>query len=297
MAARFQMKKIPVLGLILLGLFSVAFVDDSAYQSEIKAWHKERVEALKKEDGWLNLAGLFWLEEGRNAFGADGNNKIVFPADRSPAQLGTFVVKEGQIILEAKPEAEIYNNDQLVTSLVVFPYEKPIVLKHKSLRWFIIKRGDKFAVRLKDLESPVLKAFTGIETFPVSENWKLRAKFEPTEGRKIPIVDITGRLDEQESPGVLVFDIRGKQYRLDALKSGEGFFILFGDQTNRKETYGSGRFLYTKKLDEAGYTELDFNKAINPPCAFTPYATCPLPPKQNMLALSVTAGEKNYGHH
>lgn len=302
MNINFKIRSARFLGTLLLGVASLGFVNDSTYESEIKEWHKERVEALKTENGWLNLAGLFWLEDGRNSFGADGKNKIVFPSGKSPANLGTFIVENGQITLEAKPEAEIYINDQpaaaaAVTKLTIFPYEKPIVLKHKSLRWFIIKRGDKFAVRLKDLESPYLKEFKGIDTYPVSQDWKVKAKFEPTEGRKIPITDITGRLDYQDSPGVLVFNIKGKEYRLDALKSGEGFFILFGDNTNKKETYGSGRFLYTKKLDADGYTDLDFNRAINPPCAFTPYATCPLPPKQNVLALAVTAGEKNYGHH
>ncbi|MCF2447322.1 DUF1684 domain-containing protein [Dyadobacter sp. CY345] len=302
MTTYFKVRTSRILGLIALGFASLSFVSDSAYESEIKAWHKEREEALKKENGWLNLAGLFWLEEGRNSFGGDGKNKIVFPPDKSPAYLGAFIVKSGQITLEAKPEAEIYYNDQpaaaaAVTKLDIFPSDKAVILKHKSLRWFIIKRGDKFAVRLKDLESPFLKEFKGIETYPISEDWKVKAKFEPTEGRKIPIIDITGRLDQQDSPGVLVFNIKGKEYRLDALKSGEGFFILFGDNTNKNVTYGSGRFIYTQKLDAEGYTYLDFNKAINPPCAFTPYATCPLPPKQNILAVSVTAGEKKYGHH
>jgi len=297
MTTIFRIQSAKIFALLLTGLISLSFVNDSTYESQIKEWHKQRIEALKTENGWLNLAGLFWLEEGKNSFGSDADNKIVFPADKSPKNLGEFIVENGQITLEAKPEAEIYNNDQLVSKLVIFPYEKPIVLKHKSLRWFIIKRGDKFAVRLKDLESPYLKEFKGIDTYQVSEDWKVKAKFEPTEGRKIPIIDITGRLDNQDSPGVLVFNIKGKQYKLDALKSGEGFFILFGDQTNKKETYGSGRFLYTTKLDADGYTDLDFNKAINPPCAFTPYATCPLPPKQNILAVAITAGEKNYGHH
>jgi len=284
-------------GAFILVLVSFGFKSDKTYESDIKIWHKGRIEALKAENGWLNLAGLFWLEDGKNSFGGDGKNKIVFPSDKSPAHLGEFILENGQITLEAKPEAEIYNNDQLVTKLVIFPSDKPVVLKHKSLKWFIIKRGDKFAVRLKDLESPFLKEFQGIDTYPIAEEWKVKAKFEPTTGRQISIIDITGRLDQQESPGVLTFNVKGKSYKLDALKSGEGFFILFGDNTNKKETYGSGRFLYTEKPDAEGYVDLDFNKSINPPCAFTPYATCPLPPKQNVLALAVTAGEKNYGHH
>lgn len=286
-----------VLIVIILGLGLFSFISDAAYENEIKEWRKERIAELKSEEGYLNLAGLFWLEEGRNSFGGAGTNKFIFPADRSPANLGEFVLENGQVTLVAKPEAEIYANNQLVTTLKIFPSDEEIVLKHKTLRWFVIQRGEKYAIRLKDLDSPYIRDFKGIESFPIAEQWRVKAKFEPTVGRKISILDVTGRLSEQESPGVLVFNIKGKEYRLDALSEGETFFILFGDKTNKKETYGGGRFVYTKKPDADGNVILDFNKAYNPPCAFTPYATCPLPPKQNQLALGVTAGEKNYGHH
>ena len=171
------------------------------------------------------------------------------------------------------------------------------MLKHNTLRWFVIKRGERYAIRLRDLESPFLKEFHGIETFIVDSKWKLKAKFVPTAGKKIAILDITGQTSQQDSPGVLVFTIAGKEYKLDALTEGEEFFIIFGDKTNKKETYGAGRFVYATKPDAEGYTFLDFNKAYNPPCAFTPYATCPLPPKQNLLPIEIKAGEKNYGHH
>ncbi|MCF0054682.1 DUF1684 domain-containing protein [Dyadobacter sp. CY356] len=292
---RFQISK--VLAILILSSCLSGFMIDSGYENEIKAWRKERITELKSEQGYLNLAGLFWLEDGRNSFGSGGTNKFIFPADRSPANLGEFILENGQVTLVAKPEAEIYANDQLITRLKIFPSDEEIILKHKTLRWFVIKRGEKYAVRLKDLDSPYLKDFKGIESFPISENWKVKAKFEPTVDRKISILDVTGRLSEQESPGVLVFNMKGKKYKLDALSEGESFFILFGDKTNKKETYGGGRFVYTNKPDADGYVILDFNKAYNPPCAFTPYATCPLPPKQNLLALDVTAGEKNYGHH
>ncbi|GLU51640.1 DUF1684 domain-containing protein [Dyadobacter frigoris] len=292
---KFRIPKVLSILIIVSGLFS--FISDTGYENEIKEWRKQRIKELKSEQGYLNLAGLFWLEEGRNTFGSDGINKFIFPSDRSPANLGEFILENGEVTLIAKPEAEIYANNQLVTKLIIFPSDEEIVLKYKTLRWFVIKRGEKYAIRLKDLDSPYLKYFKGIESFPITEQWKVKAKFEPTVGRKISIMDVTGRLSEQESPGVLVFNIKGKEYRLDALSEGESFFILFGDKTNKNETYGGGRFVYTNKPDADGYVSLDFNKAYNPPCAFTPYATCPLPPKQNMLALTVTAGEKNYGHH
>lgn len=292
---RLRFPKILAATILGFGLFS--FIRDSDYENKIKEWRNQRITELKSEQGFLNLAGLFWLDDGRNTFGGDAANKFIFPSDRSPANLGEFILENGQVTLIAKPEAEIYANNELITKLIIFPSDQEIVLKHKTLRWFVIKRGEKFAIRLKDLDSPFIKEFKGIESFPIAEQWKVKAKFEPTVGKKISILDVTGRLSEQDSPGALVFTIKGKEYRLDALDEGETFFILFGDKTNKKETYGSGRFIDTGKPDADGYVTLDFNKAYNPPCAFTPYATCPLPPKQNILALEVMAGEKNYGHH
>ncbi|GAB3891802.1 DUF1684 domain-containing protein [Spirosoma agri] len=283
----------------LLALASVlAFKSDSAYEEEIKAWHAKRVKDLKKEEGWLNLAGLFWLKEGVNTFGGSDKNSIVFPADHSDAQLGKIVLDKGKVTLETIAGAQVYAGDEPVMSLVLFPYTgKPLVLSHKSLRWFVIQRGNKFAVRLRDLESPYLKEFKGIDTYPISADWRIKAKFVPTAGKKISITDITGRVSEQDSPGKLVFSVNGNEYSLDATGTVNHLHFIFADQTNRHETYGGGRFLDAPGPDADGYTYLDFNKATNPPCAFTPYATCPTPPKENKLAVAIAAGEKRYGDH
>lgn len=283
--------------LTVISLFSFISLDDSDYEKEIKTWQKQRIEGLKKEDGWLNLAGLFWLEEGKNSFGGNTENKIVFPIDKSKPFLGNLVLENNEVFVEAKPDAEIFNETQKVEKLKIFPVEKSIILKHNSLRWFVIKRGDKFAVRLRDLESPFLQEFHGIETFSIDEKWKIKAKFVPTSGNKIAILNVTGQTSQQDSPGKLLFKIAGKEYSLDALIEEDSLFVIFGDKTNKTQTYGAGRFLLAKYPDSEGFTYLDFNKAYNPPCAFTPYATCPLPPKQNQLLVSITAGEKNYGHH
>jgi uncharacterized protein len=285
----------------LAGVAAVSFLTafttiDTAYETEIREWHEKRIESLKQESGWLNLAGLFWLEEGVNTFGGDEKNDIVFPKERSKPFMGEFVLEKGKVTLKTKPDAGIFNGDEPVSELAIFSGEKPVTLKHGSLRWFVIKRGDKYAIRLRDLESQYLKEFTGIDRFPVQEKWRVKAKFEPTSGRTVPITDITGRTEDQPSPGKLIFTVDGKQYELDAVGSPKSLFIIFADQTNKTETYGSGRFLYSS-VEADGSAWLDFNKAINPPCAFSPYATCPLPPKQNKLALAVAAGEKRYGDH
>lgn len=274
----------------------IPFTDDTIYIKALKAWHQKRIESLKSENGWLNLAGLFWLEEGQNTFGTDENNKIVFP--KGNAKMGSFTLNKGEVTIDIDPKVEVLADNERVSKLKIFPSEKTIVLKNGSLRWFIIKRGDKYGIRLRDLESDELKHFTEIETYPIDTNWRIKAKFEPASvGKTIDITDVLGQVTPQPSPGTLVFNKNGQTYRLDVLDDGDEFFILLADETSAKETYGGGRFLYTNKPDADGNVELDFNKAINPPCAFTMFATCPLPPKQNRLSIVITAGEKNYGIH
>ena len=150
---------------------------------------------------------------------------------------------------------------------------------------------------MRDLESPTLNEFKGIETFPISEKWKVKATFVPTVGKKLRILDITGRVFEEDSPGKLVFTIDGKEYSLEATGTIENLNFVFGDATNKRDTYGGGRFLDAEKPDADGTIYVDFNKAYNPPCAFTPYATCPLPTKENTLSVAVNAGEKYQGNH
>lgn len=293
---KINMKKYHLLALMACWLLTAFSATDTTYEEEIRDWHQKRVESLKAESGWLNLAGLFWLHEGSNTFGGAEENDLLFPRDRSRPFLGAFILNKGKVTLKAKPDAEIYHGDQPVTELDIFPAGEPLTLRHGSLRWFVIKRGDKYAIRLRDLESEYLKGFTGIERYPVQEKWRVKARFVPTKGRTVSITDVTGRSDEQVSPGKLVFTVDGKSYALDAVGDTGHLFIIFADQTNKQETYGSGRFLYSS-VEPDGSAWLDFNKAINPPCAFSPYATCPLPPKQNKLALAVPAGEKRYEAH
>lgn len=288
---------------LLAGVALAAFAGfrwDTPYETEIQQWHQQREAALRKEDGWLNLAGLFWLTEGKNSFGADDKNAIVFPRGKSDARLGYLVLSQDSVTLEAAPKAQITHQGKPVKKMTIFgpSAPQPIVLEHQSLRWVIIKRGNRYGVRLRDLKSPLLASFKGIETFPVDPAWRVEARLVPSDTvRHIPITDVLGMTHPEESPGTLVFEVAGQTHRLDAVKSGDKLFILFSDPTNASESYATGRFLYADKPGADGKTILDFNKAINPPCAFTDFATCPLPPRQNRLAVAVRAGEKRYGHH
>ncbi|AUD05163.1 DUF1684 domain-containing protein [Spirosoma pollinicola] len=280
--------------------------DGPSYKAQMDEWHQNRVNSLKSETGWLNLAGLFWLDNGKNSLGLGPDFDVPFPVAKAPADLGAFYLDKGEVRFLPNTGATVSAAGKPVTEpLVVFsPNTKPTVLEHGSLRWFIIKRGDKYGVRLRDLDSPYLKEFQTIDRYPIDESWKLKARLEaPTTPRTISIIDVLGIVSQQPLAGTLIFERAGKTYRLDAVGEGEKLFILFGDQTNTHETYGSGRFLYADRpvagsaSAERNMVILDFNQAINPPCAFTPYATCPIPPKQNKLALVVNAGEKRYGDH
>ncbi|HEY5825889.1 MAG TPA: DUF1684 domain-containing protein, partial [Cyclobacteriaceae bacterium] len=277
---------------------NVVAIDTVAYKAEIEEWHGKRVNDLKAPNGWLNLIGLLWLEEGLNTFGSDKKNNIVFPVDKIPAQAGYFSLKQNTVTLDVAKGVNITSEGQPVKSLVIFNPDstRQPVVEFDSLRWAIIKRDDKFGVRLRDLNNPDLKNFKGIDRYSIDTDWRLEAKWEPADStRTIEITNVLGQTTAQSSPGTLVFSIDDKEYKLDVLKGNkEEYFVIFADATTGKETYGAGRFIYVKKQVD-GKTIIDFNKSYNPPCAFTEYATCPLPPKQNTLTVAIEAGEKNYG--
>ncbi len=255
---------------------------------------------LKSETGWLNLAGLFWLHEGINSFGGAANNELVFPL-MDVDQAGYFMLQNGKVVQSLLAGVTFTLKDSLVPStFVVYNPDsaRQPVIANNSLRWFVIKRDSKYGVRLRDLNHPNVASFQGIERFPVDARWKVTARCESTPGRTTPITNVLGQTIAQSAPCVLVFVIEGNEYRLDALDEGaDELFIIFGDATNTKETYGAGRYLYAPLPDSAGMVTLDFNKSVNPPCAFTEFATCPLPPPQNVLDIAVNAGEKNYKLH
>ncbi len=277
-------------------------IDQEAYKLEIDNWHLKRVADLKAENGWLNLAGLFWLKEGINSFGSDQKNDLVFPEGKISRRAGFFVRKNGIVSMQVLPDVNIMADGKPVKDVIIFHPDSTSnpKLEHGSLRWSVIKRNDLIGVRLRDLESKTAQEFQGVEYYAVNSDWRVDALMEQSDtAKRISITNVLGQTFEQTSPGMLVFSINEKEYRLDALEEGEELFIIFGDSTNANETYPSGRYVYANKPDSTGRTILDFNKAYNPPCAFTAFATCPLPPKQNVLSLSVRAGEKKYndGHH
>ncbi|MCK4894736.1 MAG: DUF1684 domain-containing protein [Calditrichia bacterium] len=272
---------------------------DPVYLQEVDDWHARRLASLTKPDSWLSLAGLFWLKEGENSFGGSDLNRIKFPPDKAPAEMGQFFHREGVVSVQVKNGISVFHDGKIVKTMTMVNDSEgtPTILKYGSLSWYIIKRSEKLGIRLKDSENRQLKNFSGIDRFPVNPKWKIIAKFEEYETpRTIEIPNILGTVSDDPSPGKLIFEFDGQSYSLDPIADPDDkrWFIIFSDQTSGEETYGAGRFLYIDAPVEDGTAIIDFNKAYNPPCVFTPYATCQLPPEQNHLALHVTAGEKNY---
>jgi uncharacterized protein len=274
--------------------------DPEAYRKEIEAFRKERVDSLKKEDGWLTLVGLYWLKPGENRFGSDPGNPVILPRGKAPAVAGVLTREGDQVRVTVEPGVALTANGKEITpgvptELKVDAEGKPTLLQLGSLNFFVIKRGDRLGVRIKDKESPALASFKGLDAYPIRPEWRVVARFEPYKDKKIAIANILGQVDDNPSPGAVVFDWQGKTYRIDALEGSPegGLFLLFGDKTNGKETYGAGRFLDTDPPKD-GKVVVDFNTAYNPPCAFTAFATCPLPPAQNKLAVAIEAGEKDF---
>jgi uncharacterized protein (DUF1684 family) len=273
----------------------------ASYEQELAQWKAKRLASLKSDDGWLTLIDLFWLKEGENKFGSDPSNDIVLPAGKAPAFAGTLHVASGAVKLEAQPGAGITSQGQPVTSLALQSDAdgEPTLLELGSLSFHVIRRGEKTGLRVKDRENPARADFKGTEYYPADRKWLVAARFEAYDPPKpMPILNVLGMETEETSPGALTFEAEGRTYRLDALreKGEEQLFIIFADRTSGHETYGAGRYLYADPPGADGLVKLDFNKAYSPPCAFTRYATCPLPPSQNRLPLRVEAGEKYAGH-
>jgi len=253
---------------------------------------------LKSDDGWLTLVGLFWLKPGENKIGSNANDTVVLPASKSPKYAASLFLENKKVTLQPAAGANLRLEGKPVIAKIELKPDvsgTPTIIGLGSLNFHVIERGDKLGVRVKDKENPARTKFPGLEYFPVEEKWRLDAKFVPYKpAKQIPIVNVLGMVENQPSPGAVEFQVNGKTFQIDALNE-EGttdLFLIFADQTTGKETYGAGRYLYANPPRPDGKVVVDFNKAYTPPCGFTSFATCPLPPKQNKLPVRIEAGEK-----
>ena len=285
--------------LLILAMFTLASAQapDAGYRAEFQKWQQEQVKDLK--DNWLPLVGLFWLNEGDNTFGSDKDARISIERDYLLGREGAFRLKQGMVWFEASPGSHVRLGKASFREAMLTPSPPgpPTVLEAGPLRMFIIQRGNRYGVRVKDLNSDAVRKFKGAETYPLSTAYMVQADFVPGNGRTMMVPNVIG--DKQQVPvvGEVRFRLNGQELHLDAMDGGNGaLFIVFSDLTKKKDTYPGGRFLDTEP-PKNGKVILDFNRAYSPPCAFTPYATCPLPPKQNQLQVEIPAGEKYAGHH
>lgn len=272
------------------------------YEAEILRYRADREAALRADDGWLTVAGLFFLQPGANPFGSDPSNAVVLPAGRAPARAGVFYLDDGVVRVEVAEGVTVTLDGRPVTRAALRPAESgrpadTLVLGRLSL--FVHRSGDRLAIRLRDLDSEIRRAFRGCRWYPVNPGYRVVGRFIPYERpqeRRVP--NILGDLERYVSNGVVAFTLHGREYRLEAFESsgarGRRLFFVFRDATSGHETYHTARFLYADPPQEDGRVVLDFNKAYNPPCAFNPYTTCPLPPPQNILPVRIEAGELDY---
>ena len=285
--------------IVLASLVSAQAQTD--YAKGIEKWRSERETNLKKETGWLTVAGLFWLKEGTNTVGAGEKFDVRLTDKFKQGKFGEIDFKEGKAVLKVEKGVDVQIDGKSVSApvdLVSDEKGKPTEIRTGTQTFFLIKREERFGIRLKDSNSEARRNFKGLHWFPVDESYKVTARLEAwPEPKELSVPNVLGGNFKMKSPGVLKFSLNGKECSLQpVVEDDDGtLFIIFGDGSNRNETYKSGRFLYAEKPVN-GEVVLDFNKAENPPCAFTAYATCPLPPAGNKLEVEIKAGEKRYDH-
>jgi uncharacterized protein (DUF1684 family) len=303
---RFRPFKFPaavLLGILLAGVTVLTDAwngedEDSFFDREM-SWRENRDRQMKSSSSWLTIAGLFWLKEGKNTFGTSSACDIRLPAASAPDTAGYYSHQQGKTALHSAQGAEIKWKNQTIRvkeNLKTDESGQPDILELNDLRMWVIRRGERFAIRLRDLNNPAYKSYKGLDYFPPDRRFKIRADYTAFEQPKnITVATMIGTDTPMQAAGYVRFSVEGQECRLLAFGDGKGkqLFFIFSDATSGRETYGASRFMSARIL-ESGRVDLNFNRAYNPPCAYTPYATCPLPPPENHLQVPIEAGEKKY---
>lgn len=295
------MNRIFLIGVLGLAATSLSCTDASApidpvdYETDLQQWRTERLENLRGPNGYLNLAGLFWLEDGQLSMGSAEDSDIVFPSSAA-ARVGMLHVSPDGVLMDVAEDVDVFSEGGAVDKLLLADDTTgaPVTVSHRSLAWTIIRRDDQFALRLRDFEHPAIANFPPIDYFPIDPNLRVPARLKLYATPKIVNVEtvIEGLGWHPESPGVVEFEIDGEMMQLEAYSSGDELFFVFGDRSSGRETYPAGRFLYANLVEDGEVTWLDFNRAYNPPCAFNDFATCPVASPRNRLPIVIAAGEK-----
>jgi uncharacterized protein len=285
---------------LALVLLTAAADASPAYKAEIEKYRKNRIAELTAPNGWLAVQGLFWLHDGANPAGSDPAEAIRLPA-RAPKKIGVFTLKAGAVTFTAEPGAGVTAAGKVIETFTFDPRRgEDSAVEVSGLTIFVIRRADKTGLRMYDPESDARTHFTGLTYFPLNPAYRFRARFVPYAAPKtVQVPNVLGQLVPMESPGRVEFTLAGQALSLEPVyetSKHEDLFFIFRDLTSRTDTYEAGRFLHTP-LPVDGYVDLDFNRAYNPPCAFTAFATCPLPVKENQLDVRIPAGERRWSGH
>lgn len=290
----------------LIGIFiarTAAATSDAQWRADLLQWRAHRAKTLTAPDGWFSLTGLEWLQPGSNSFGSAADNRIRLKAGVGD-HLGVIEVKGDDVQLKEASSRLLLNGAPAHAAKIDTDGRNPTVLKAGTLTLLVIHRGNRFALRIKDTQAPALLNFHGLHWYAPNPRYRIEAKwipFSPAHEESIPT--IIGTTLKLPVPGVAEFTLDGHTVQLEPVIEEPGdkqLFFILRDSTSRSTTYGAARFLYTdfpeNGLDKPGRLTLDFNRLQNPPCAYTPYATCPLPPEKNRLRIALPAGEQRYSH-
>ncbi len=264
------------------------------YEQEFQEWLSYRIDVLTAPTGWLRLVDLQWLQDGENSFGSGPDSDIRFPENSIPENAGIFVYQNNRVIMNVADGVSIYHDGEAVDQFELYDGENRPEVTHNNLTWYVDVRDDQVGIRIYSSDTPKADAFEGFPRYPIQEEWHKKALFiQYDEPKTIEVDDVIDRRNEVISPGQLQFSVNGRTQTLDAIESSGRLFIMFSDETSQTETYQAGRYMLVPYPDEGEETTiLDFNKAYNPPCAFSEFTTCRLPPPQNRLDIEIPAGEK-----
>ncbi|MDJ0940622.1 MAG: DUF1684 domain-containing protein [Woeseiaceae bacterium] len=283
-------------GLLAAAALALAADVPDDYAAEIETWRADRLARLKAPDGYLNLAGLFWLEAGVYSFGGDAGNDLVFPG-AADAEMGSFTVaSDGSVRMTVRPGVDVRVNNEAVTRVLLPDDTEDEFLRatYGSLAWIVINREGKIGIRLHDLKSRALTELPPIPYYDIDPGLRVVATLKRFDEPRVLNVGtvVDGLPYNPVSPGVVEFEVGGMTHTLEAYESGERLFFVFGDRTSGRETYGAGRFVYAAKPGDDDRTVLDFNQSYNPPCVFNDFSTCPVASPRNRLKVRIEAGEK-----
>ncbi|MEP7077053.1 MAG: DUF1684 domain-containing protein [Acidobacteriota bacterium] len=290
------MRKAVVLGLLVSLFSAIAIGQSSTYTDEVNKWRADHQKELLADDGWFTVAGLFWLKAGVNTVGSGEGYDVQLTSSFTHGKFGEINFTGSKVILRVADGVEAVSSGKRVTSLALDPGAngKPPVVQIGSQSFFLIEREGKFGIRLKDKNNPSRTNFHGLKWYDIDPAYHVTATLESfAEPKEVLIPNVLGSTFKMKSLGILHFKLLGKDVSVQPVEDEGKLFIIFRDATSKSETYGAGRFLYAEQPVD-GKVTLDFNQAENPPCAFTEFATCPLPPPQNRLDVEIKAGEKRY---